>query len=109
MRYRNISGHAEDLADGRVVGYLGEDSFVELSDEDLSNEFNKQKIDQGAFIEAPEPEVTEPTLEDLKNEARELEITGFSSMNKEQLQQAINEAKTAKFAEGDSDNEEGDG
>ena len=50
MRYRNISGHPEDLADGRIVG-IGE--FVELTAEQAKDPFNKDKIDEGHLVEAP--------------------------------------------------------
>jgi hypothetical protein len=95
VRYRNVSGHPEDTEDGRVVGYLGDDSFVYFSEEDLESDFNKAKIENGTFIESPEPENPEPTLEDLQQKARELDVSGRSSMKKEELQQAIAEAETA--------------
>lgn len=50
MRYRNVSGHPEDLADGRIVG-AGE--FCELTAEQAKDPFYKDKIDEGHFIEAP--------------------------------------------------------
>lgn len=96
MRYRNVSGHAEVLADGRVVGYLGNESYVDLSDEDLKHPDIEALVEQEHLLEAPEPEVSEPTLEDLKKQAKELNMTGYSSLNKEELQQAINEELTAQ-------------
>lgn len=51
MRYRNISGHPEDLADGSVVGT---GAYFELSDEAAKDDFNKAKIEDNKFLQAPE-------------------------------------------------------
>lgn len=46
--FRNISDHPENLEDGRVIG-RGE--TFELSAEALESEYNKARIEEGAFTE----------------------------------------------------------
>lgn len=94
MRYRNVSDHLEDLTGGRAVD-PGE--FFNLTEEEQKDEYNKGKIAQGVFIEAPESDGTDssPSREELLAEAKELEIAGRTNMRSDQLQTAINHAKEA--------------
>lgn len=92
MRYRNISGHPEDLADGGVVG-TGQ--YVELTDEQAKDPHNREKIQRGAFISAPEHDTPpdQPSREELMEKARELDIKGRSNMRNDELQTAIIQAE----------------
>lgn len=48
MEYKVLSDHAEDLADGRMVG-PGE--TIKLSKEDIEDPHNKRLIDEGLLLE----------------------------------------------------------
>jgi hypothetical protein len=92
MRYRNVSGHPEDLADGGVVAT---GAYVELDDEQVKDPHNREKIDAMRFIEAPENDnpPDQPKRDELMARARELDITGTSRMRNDEIQTAIFQAE----------------
>lgn len=94
MRYRSVSDHLEDLTGGRAVD---PGDFFELDEEGQKDEYNKDKIDRGVFIEAPETDTVDnsPGRDELLAEAKELGITGRTTMRNDELQTAINHAKEA--------------
>lgn len=63
MEYKNVGGHVEDLADGRMV----EPGLVfELDEESIKDPFNKDKIDREVFIpieQAAAPNATDGAIE----------------------------------------------
>lgn len=94
--FRNISDHPEDLEDGRVVG-VGE--TFSLDDDQLKSSYNKTRIDEGKFIDMTDAfaNTTEPpTRAELLEQAKSLNIEGRTTMNMQELQQAINEAEEQK-------------
>jgi pyruvate/2-oxoglutarate dehydrogenase complex dihydrolipoamide acyltransferase (E2) component len=56
MKYRNVGNHAEDLADGRMIG-PGE--YVELSEEEADDPRAKDLIDSEVFLLIGEPKATD--------------------------------------------------
>lgn len=100
MRIRNVSGHADDDADGR---YFEAGGFLEFSEDQLKNEVNKRKIAEGLWLEddsnpdPPDP----PSRADLLKAAADLDITGRTNMRNDELQTAINEAEARQNEEGD--------
>lgn len=95
MRYRNVSDHLEDLADGRAVDPGG---YFEMDEEQASDQYNKSKMDEGSFIEAPEEsesqaEDSSPARAELQKRAKELDITGTSRMRNDEIQTAIHHAE----------------
>lgn len=103
--FRNVSDHADDLEDGRVIG-VGE--TFELDDEKLKSEFNRSKIDQGAFLEISSEDREKmdnaanagPSHDELLARAKELDIKGRTNMRNDELQTAI---IAAEEQEGGSD------
>jgi hypothetical protein len=96
--YRNVSGVPQDLTGGRIVD-PGE--FVELTEDDQKDEYNKVKLHTGVFAEKVDSPTSEPPPEPPKREellarAKELEISGVSSMRNDQIQTAILEAENQK-------------
>jgi pyruvate/2-oxoglutarate dehydrogenase complex dihydrolipoamide acyltransferase (E2) component len=74
MKYRNVGNHAEDLADGRMVG-PGE--YVEIDDEQLKEGRNADLIDTGVFIEIGEVQATDSAKQLAEKEGVQLEaVTG---------------------------------
>lgn len=95
--FRNVAGHPEDIADGRMIG---SGQKFELDTEAQADPFNKAKIDDGKFAEViksdPPPEFDRAAA--LK-QAKELEITGASNLRNDELQTAINRAEQEKEGE----------
>lgn len=90
--YRVVSGHAETLDDGRMAEVGAVVSRADLvDDQDQITPFNQALIDDRklAPIESPR----EPTLEELKARASELEIEGRSKMDGPQLKRAVAKAE----------------
>lgn len=96
--FRNVSGHPEDLADGRMIG---SGQKFELDAKAQEDPYNKAKINAMSFAEVV---VHEPPAEFDRDaalaRAKELDISGASRMRNDQLQTAINEAERDK--EGDA-------
>ncbi len=98
-RFRNLSGHPEDLEGGMFVEAGG---FVDLTAEQQESETNKAKLEAG-FIRvptdeenqanAPEEATTDFDREAALVRAKELDITGASRMRNDVLKTAINEAE----------------
>lgn len=97
--YRNMAGHPEDLASGRVVG-TGE--FFTLSDEDLKSEFNKRKIESGKFVQVSavkEPaKLPKKEREALVKKAQELNVENAEELEDNDLASAVAEAEKQKEA-----------
>lgn len=55
MKFRVVSGHPEDLEDGRLIG-AGE--TFELTAEQADHPHNKAKIEEGNFLEVHEAKKT---------------------------------------------------
>jgi hypothetical protein len=94
--YRNVSGHPEDLTGGRIVD---SGAFVDLSEKDAKDEYNKTKIDAGVFVRVEEPTQEpppQPNRDELLARAKELGVEGVSKLRNDQLQTAINEAENKK-------------
>lgn len=67
-KFRCTSTHAEDLADGRVVG-VGE----EVDDVDMTEPHNQRLLNEGKLVEVPES--NEPTPSDAaQRKADELDV-----------------------------------
>jgi len=91
--FRNISDHPDDLEDGRVIG-VGE--TFELDDEQMKSEFNKDKISRGVFLDITGAfdQAEEPVhREELLAKAKDLGITGRTTMRNDELQTALIEAE----------------
>lgn len=91
-QWRNISGHMSDLEGGRQVEAGG---FVDLTGEEL--EANRDRLAAG-FVQVEEP-VKEPEPFDRKAamaQAKELGISGYSSLRNDELQTAIIAAQEKK-------------
>lgn len=89
MEYRNVSGHPDDDADGRI---FERDGFLEFDEEQLENPVNQAKIAQGLWIKVPVREETgrsTPSRSELMAQARDFEIEGRSNMTNDELATAI--------------------
>lgn len=53
MRYRNVSSHLEDIADGRA---FDPGDYFDLTDKQAKDPYNAAKIDSGVFVKAPLPQ-----------------------------------------------------
>jgi hypothetical protein len=105
MRYRNISGHPEDLDGGRVVG-TGEK--FDLSDKELESDYNKQKIEEGKFIalknqpqEQAPVKLSKKDRDALLGKAQELEVENPENLSDGDLVEAVKAAEAEKHQEGE--------
>lgn len=94
MRYRNLSDHLEDLTGGRAIDPGG---FFDMDEEEQKDDYNKDKIKRGVFIEVPETEAVDnsPSRDELLAQAKELDIKGRTTLRNDELQTAINHVKEA--------------
>lgn len=104
MKYRNVSGHADDDADGRLFEAGG---FLDLDEDQVKQPSNAEKIALGYWIpvdETPaEDAPPQPTRAELNQRAGDLNITGRSKMTNDELHSAI------ILAEQEQKDQEGDG
>lgn len=103
MRYRNVSGHPEDLDGGRVVG-TGE--VFDLSSDELKSEFNQRKIEEGAFkalknqpAEEQESKLSAKDRKALLARATELNVENGDALGDSELASAVAEAEKQKEAQ----------
>jgi hypothetical protein len=81
-----VSTHIEDLDDGRTV----EPGQV-IKGVDPTHPHNKRLLDERKLIFTESSE--EPTLPELRKEAKALKVEGYSDMNKPELVEALAKAK----------------
>lgn len=96
--YSPLDASERILASGRP---LAPREFVKLTKEEQKDPHNARLIKEGKLIKKVivESRASEATLEDLQTQAKFLDIEGRSSMNKAELERAIDGALEAKAAE----------
>jgi acylphosphatase len=97
--YRCISGHVEDLADGRVVA-PGEE--VKLTAEQIDDPHNARLIDENKLSPIEDPGSKKLTGDALQKEAERLGIEGRTEMRADALREAVAEAQAKEQEGGDS-------